>query len=99
MNTRSRRALLGGALLVAGALGLSNPASAQLSKFLPGSQRNKPPTEVVAASTTTSAESRANARLDELRVEMGFLTDPITFPWSLSAHVNGSMIHITGVVP
>jgi hypothetical protein len=81
-----RRALTRAArrLLAAGALGLLTPAAADAA----------PP----AAAAGGDADE-VGARLGEIKVELGWLADPATFPWALSAHAAGGRLEARGRVP
>jgi hypothetical protein len=74
-------------LTAAGALALARPAVAQ-----------RPAAESPAAEegTTLPAEQ---ARREELRVSLAWLTDPATFPLALTARVRGDSLEAAGAVP
>src|SRR5262245_13292803 len=79
-------------LLVAGAVGLAAPASAQLGRLLPA---HSTPAIPATAPSLTEAQSK----LAQIKVELAWLTDPATFPWPLTARVSGTVLHVGGEVP
>ncbi len=77
---------------VAGSLGLGTLATAQSTGFQPfkglfGSQAAAP-----------DAKGHATERLTEIQVELAWLSDPLTFPYYLEAHVKGQALEIRGYV-
>jgi hypothetical protein len=80
-------------LLVAGAVGLAAPASAQIGRLLHG----RPAPLAVAGKTASLSE--AQSAMAQIKVESAWLTDPATFPWPLAARVSGTVLHVSGEVP
>jgi hypothetical protein len=76
-------------LMAAGALGLARPAAAQ------GPQAEAP----AAAAEPAAVLPAEQARLEELRVSLAWLTDPTTFPHALRARVVGDSLEAGGTVP
>src|SRR5262245_20317178 len=82
----------GWALLAAGTVGLAVCTAAPK------------PTEPAPAPTVVKSEKSADVtdgrgRLAEIKVELAWLTDPITFPYQLAARVCGSSLEVGGIVP
>jgi hypothetical protein len=74
-------------LLAAGAVALARPAAAR------GPQAEAP------AAAEGAALPAEQARLEELRVSLAWLTDAATFPHALTARVRGDSLEAAGAVP
>src|SRR5262245_60761758 len=84
------------ALVVAGAVGLVAPAPAQIGQLLPGRTTAQP---AQTSTTRSGAPSEAQTALEQIKVELAWLSDPATFPWPLTARISGPVLHVTGEVP
>jgi hypothetical protein len=87
----------GRTLAAAGALGLASPASAQRTMELPAG-----PVGHVVPSPDISGPAEASdgfGRLAELRVELAWLSNPVTFPYHLGTHAEGMSLEVRGFVP
>lgn len=85
------------ALLVAGAVGVASPAPAQLGKFLTGRPAASQPVRMTPISSPQLSE--AQSMLEQVRVELAWLSDPATFPWPLTAHATGGVLQVSGEAP
>jgi hypothetical protein len=82
---------------VAGSLGLCGMAGAQSSPFQPFKSLFGPKTTAPEKAAEQKA-AEAN-RVTEIQVEMAWLSDRMTFPYYLEAHVKGSNLEVRGYVP
>jgi hypothetical protein len=71
---------------------LSNPAARGVPATVPG--RPLPP-----AVNSTAVPIEPSARLAEIQVELAWLSDPVTYPFPLTAHAFGSNLELRGSVP
>lgn len=89
---------------LAGVLGIAPPALAQFSPYTadgrsyqlvtaPANLSPPPKPEVLAGL------SAAQARLEEMKVELAWLAHPSTFPYQLVARANGSLLEVHGYLP
>jgi osmotically-inducible protein OsmY len=83
------------ALLVAGAVGLAAPASAQIGRLLHG----RPGPAPLAVAGKSASLTEAQSAMAQIKVESAWLTDPATFPWPLTARISGTVLHVSGEVP
>jgi hypothetical protein len=89
-TAKSRRTLAGWAL--AGTLGLTGPAAAQVSSY----QASSPP---AAAPAAAPAQADALVRLEAIQIELAWLADPVTFPYNLGVYPAGPTFEVRGFVP
>ncbi len=79
------------ALLAAGTLGVVGAARAEAPC---------PPGDAGAACRPACAPAcEAHGRLQEIKVELALLADAVTFPWKITAHVEGKQLKLKGEVP
>src|SRR5436190_19228989 len=99
METPMRRALgrAGWALMTAGALGLTPSLEAQTPQLLPGGPtgHSLPKSQISPA----AAAKNDSAKLEEMKVELALLADPVTFSFSLGARASGAALELRGYVP
>ena len=76
------------ALLAAGALGLARPAPAQAP--LPGGS---------LAAAHAVHPSAGSGRLEEIKAELAWIGDSVTFPYALTARARGDSLQVSGKVP
>jgi hypothetical protein len=82
---------------------LSKPATQVPSPVtrttLPPAAKAPVPVTTRTASPAIPSPNDPNSHLAEMRVEIAWLADPVTFPFALTAHVFGSNLEIHGTVP
>jgi osmotically-inducible protein OsmY len=80
---------------IAGGLGLSAAATAQTGTPF------QPFKNLFGSKTASPEKTKAQDpnRLMEILVELAWLSDPMTFPYYLEAHVKGSALEVRGYVP
>jgi hypothetical protein len=83
----------GWALAAASSLGVGLGLSPAASPIDPA------PAALTAAAPTTSATTEEEARLAEIKVELAWLTDPLTFPCDLAVRAVHGALEIGGDVP
>src|SRR5690348_9713670 len=94
MRRALRRAV--GVLVAAAALGAARPAPAQVS---PDRSTWRAVPDPAARYPETVDLTEARCRLEEMKVELAWLTDPVTSPYYLGARAgNGNMV-LRGYVP
>ncbi len=83
------------ALVAAGALGLTQPAVGQQgpAPAFPGGH------SVVTGEEAVPTLSRGQARLEEMKIEMAWMADPVTFGCRLDARCSGAGVIARGYVP
>jgi hypothetical protein len=79
-------------LLAAGALGLSGPALAQRPAGVDYAGPSRP-------AAAAPAPSDPRARAEAIQVALAWLSDPITFPYPLTACPSGDGLEVSGEVP
>jgi hypothetical protein len=77
---------------IAGSVGLSAAAVAQSSAF-------QPLKGIFGTKTAVEQKSLNGNRMAEIQVELAWLSDRITFPYYLEAHLKGSNLEVRGYVP
>lgn len=94
MKTPSfRKRSLAGWALMTGTLGLTTPALAQVSPYLPAS------TEAATVHRTAALPADAQTRLEAIEIELAWLADPVTFPYHLTIYPAGLAFDVRGFVP
>src|SRR5262245_51287597 len=89
-------------LVAAGSLTLTLPAAAQMTSAVPAVNAGAS-SEVGNSKGGTLRELASSTenpnRLTEIQVEMAWLADPATFPYRLTARVQGLTLRVSGCVP
>jgi hypothetical protein len=87
----------GWSLMAAGSLSLVGPVSAQGTAAPANSGRSS--VLLATHGSRPAALSEAEQFLDQVNVELAWMADPITFPYSLAAYCVGDAMQVRGYVP
>jgi hypothetical protein len=82
-------------LAAVGTLGWTSLAAAQSFATLPAG----PTGPVHAAAPETVPAPDSYGKLEVMKVELAWLSDPVTFPYRLAARADGAMLEVRGYVP
>jgi hypothetical protein len=92
-------ARLRSAAVAASVLGMVGPSLAQAPRLVPVSNSGPTDNAIVGSVTEFNIVSEADARLEELKVELAWLAEPSSFSCQLQAKADGPSLIVRGFVP